>query len=55
MDLVHVEKSVKKEGPLNNKVYNKMMESKPNQLTYEMYSAGLIAPPPPETISKERV
>jgi hypothetical protein len=57
MDLVHVEKSVKKfEGePLNNPAYNMLMKSKPPPLSYEHYSAGLLAAPPVETISKERV
>jgi hypothetical protein len=40
---------------LNNPVYNMLLKSKPPPLTYEHYSAGLLAPPPVETISKERV
>jgi hypothetical protein len=58
MDLVHVEKSVKKvqkNKPLENQVYNNLLKSKPPALTYEDYSQGRLAPAPAKTISSERL
>ena len=41
--------------PLNNDAYNQMLNSEPLKVTYDIFSKGLLAPPPPPKLSPKKV